>query len=187
MLQNWNFLIALTVLAIGIAVVGTARWVEYRRTKNPMPRLLPTTPFLAVGIMTALVGMALAAEVWRSRPVSKPGAAASSVVPLPTDETAKFQERLTHCWTTPVGMAGLPGTTLSIRISLDSSGGLKAAPEVVRAPASMSGPALIESAMRALQQCQPYDFIASKQYRQGKSLELTFSAQGLSSVMTSSQ
>jgi hypothetical protein len=187
MLQDWHFLIALTVLAVGLAVVGIARWVEYRRTKNPMPRLLPTTPFLAVGIMTALVGMALAAEVWRARPVSKPGAAASSVVPLSSDEVAKFQERLTHCWAAPVGTTGVAGITLSVRISLDPSGGLRTAPEVVRAPTSMFGPALMESALRAIQQCQPYDFMSNRQYRQWKALELTFSAQGLSSVMTSSQ
>jgi hypothetical protein len=182
MWQSWHFWIAMTVLVLGLATVALARWAEHRRTKNLGPRL-PSTPLLAIGIVAALVGVALAAEVWRSNPVlDRPE---QSTMPLPSDEVAQFKERLSRCWTAPATPATvLAGTTLSLRVMLEPTGQLKAKPEVRRAPVSMSGPALVESATRAVQQCQPYDFMPSAKYQQWKTLELVFSLDGLAAVTT---
>jgi hypothetical protein len=43
---------------------------------------------------------------------------------------------------------------------------------------------LLESAMQALQRCQPYDYLPAAKYEKWKVLDLIFSPQGLSEVLT---
>jgi hypothetical protein len=61
---------------------------------------------------------------------------------------------------------------------LNPDGTLGAEPALIRAPASLSGPPLVESAKWALRQCQPYDFLPADQYQDWRILELSFSVYG---------
>jgi hypothetical protein len=79
---------------------------------------------------------------------------------------------------TPAGVPSTPGFDVLIRIALNPDGTLGAKPELIRAPASMAGPPLVDSAKRALQQCQPYRALPAGKYRDWKILDLTFTAQG---------
>jgi hypothetical protein len=97
---------------------------------------------------------------------------------LSSDEIAKFKVRVSKCWVAPADVPNTPGFSVLIRIALNPDGALGAEPRLVLAPASLSGPPLVASAMRALQQCQPYDFLPADKYQDWKVLELSFSANG---------
>jgi hypothetical protein len=97
---------------------------------------------------------------------------------LPNDEIAKFKAQVAKCWVAPAGVTDAPGFNVVMRVALKPDGALDAEPALVLAPASMSGPLLVESAKRALQQCQPYDFLPADRYEDWKVLELGFSVDG---------
>jgi hypothetical protein len=115
-----------------------------------------------------------------------PGASSISLGALPSesrsdlssDEIAKFKARVSKCWVAPADVPSTPGFIVSIRVALKPDGALGAEPALVLAPASLSGPVLWESAKRALQQCQPYDFLPADKYQDWKILELSFSVYG---------
>src|ERR1700674_4631733 len=97
---------------------------------------------------------------------------------LSSDEIARFKARVSKCWVTPADVPSTPGFNVLIRIALTPDGTLGAEPALVLAPASLSGPPLVESAKWALRQCQPYDFLPADQYQDWKVLELSFSVYG---------
>jgi hypothetical protein len=101
---------------------------------------------------------------------------------LAREEIAKFKAQLSKCWVVPDGVPSTPGFDVLIRIALTPDGRLGAKPELIRAPASLAGPPLVESAKRALQQCQPYASLPADKYLDWKILELTFTAQGPSGL-----
>jgi hypothetical protein len=97
---------------------------------------------------------------------------------LASDEIAEFKAQVSKCWVVPAGVPSTPGFDVLIRIALKPDGTLGAKPELVRAPASLAGPPLVDSAKRALQKCQPYATLPANRYQDWKILELTFTAQG---------
>ena len=97
---------------------------------------------------------------------------------LSREEIAEFKAQVSKCWVTPEGVPSTPGFDVLIRIALSPDGRLGAKPELIRAPASMAGPALVESAKRALERCQPYGGLPADKYKDWKILDLTFTAEG---------
>jgi hypothetical protein len=67
-----------------------------------------------------------------------------------------------------------------LRVSLNPDGALAAEPALLAASASQEGPALIETATRALRECQPYGFLPTAKYKEWKLLDLSFTPTGLS-------
>ena len=177
--------IAAAALAFGLIVVGLTSLIELRRKNNPIPHLMPTTPFMLFGALVVLVAIAFSLTRLFSPPAANVQARASkSKATLTSDETAEFKAHLSTCWVPPVGISSAQGLNLLIRILLDTNGNLRAKPNLIRAPASQSGPVLVESAMRALQLCQPYNFLPAAKYEQWRVLDLSFSPQGPSEVLT---
>jgi type IV secretory pathway VirB10-like protein len=101
---------------------------------------------------------------------------------LAREEIAEFKAQVSKCWVTPPGVPSTPGFDVLIRIALNPDGRLGARPELIRAPASLAGPPLVESAKRALQQCQPYAALPADKYKDWKILDLTFTVQGPSGL-----
>ena len=66
-------------------------------------------------------------------------------------EVAEFKARVSKCWVVPAGVPSTPGFDVLMRIALNPDGTLGARPELVRAPASLAGPPLVDNAKRALQ------------------------------------
>jgi hypothetical protein len=97
-------------------------------------------------------------------------------------EIAEFKAQVSKCWVVPAGVPSTPGFDVLIRIALNPDGKLGTAPELIRAPASNAGPPLVESAKRALRQCQPYGTLPADRYLDWKILELSFTAQGPSGL-----
>jgi hypothetical protein len=75
-----------------------------------------------------------------------------------------------------------PGFDVLLRIALNPDGTLGAKPELIRAPASLAGPPLVDSAKLALQKCQPYRGLPADKYRDWKILDLSFTADGPSGL-----
>jgi hypothetical protein len=111
------------------------------------------------------------------------GLPSESGTKLLSDEIAKFKAQVSKCWVAP-DVPSDAGLNVVIRVALQPDGSLGAEPELVLAPASISGPLLVGSAKQALQQCQPYNFLPPDNYQDWKSLELGFSADGPSVAPT---
>jgi hypothetical protein len=101
---------------------------------------------------------------------------------LTTEEIAAFSAHMQRCWAAPAGVANTPKLQVVIRVSLRPDGGLMASPTLLAAPALTQGPALVKAAMRALQQCQPYNALPAQKYDEWRLLDLRFSADGMASV-----
>jgi hypothetical protein len=65
---------------------------------------------------------------------------------------------------------------------LRPDGRFTTSPALLAAPASAQGPALVKAAMRALQQCQPYNALPAGKYDEWRLLDLRFSADGMATV-----
>ena len=97
---------------------------------------------------------------------------------LTSEEIGELKAQVGKCWSAPDGVPHAPGFEVVIRIALKPDGTLGAAPQLVSAPASISGPPLVASAKHALQQCQPYAMLPADKYQDWRVLDLTFRADG---------
>jgi hypothetical protein len=104
---------------------------------------------------------------------------------LSSDEIAEFKEHLKKCWAPPAGVPDIKKLKAVIRVSLRPDGQLMGKPALLAASASLSGPALVESAMRALAQCQPYTILPAQKYKEWKLLDLNFSQDDILDVSSS--
>ncbi len=99
---------------------------------------------------------------------------------LSQQDIAAFKAQLQKCWKPPPDLADDGQLLAVLRVSLKPNGTLAQEPTMLAASASSSGPALLQTAMRALRQCQPYGFLPSAKYSEWKVLDLSFSPTGLS-------
>ena len=97
---------------------------------------------------------------------------------LTSEEIGDLKAQVGKCWSAPDRVPHTPGFEAVIRIALKPDGTLGAAPQLVSAPASISGPPLVASAKHALQQCQPYAMLPADKYQDWRVLDLTFRADG---------
>jgi hypothetical protein len=107
-------------------------------------------------------------------------APADAVARLSRADVAALQAHVQKCWKAPARLAQGQNVRAVLRLMLDPKGGMTTDPILVKASASSLGPPLVESAMRALRQCQPFGVLPADKYDEWKVLELTFSPQGLS-------
>jgi len=93
---------------------------------------------------------------------------------LSQSEQAAFVARLTQCWNLPPGVDPSSKIVVSLRVLMNMDGSLAAPPVVVGGSPSALGPALAESAKRALLSCQPFTMLRPEHYSQWKDLSLDF-------------
>ena len=106
---------------------------------------------------------------------------------LSAQEVIAFKDRLKQCWTPPTGIPeGEPLKTV-VRIALNPGGRFTAQPDLLVAPASSYGPALVQSVMSALARCQPYNVLPADKYQEWRLLDLTFSQNDLAINAVSSK
>lgn len=105
---------------------------------------------------------------------------AESAAILSAQEIAAFKMQVQKCWNAPAGVATTERLHVVLRLALTRDGVLMAPPALIEGSASPHGPALMESAIRALRQCQPYRFLPQDRYEEWKVLDLTFSPNGVS-------
>jgi hypothetical protein len=99
---------------------------------------------------------------------------------LSAGEIAAFKMQVQKCWNAPAGVASTEKLHVVLRLALGRDGVLTTPPALIEGSASAHGPALVESAIRALRQCQPYRFLPQDRYEEWKVLDLTFSPNGVS-------
>jgi hypothetical protein len=95
-------------------------------------------------------------------------------------EVATFKARLRECWSPTAGLANAQNLVVVLRVAFQPNGALTGEPTLLAASASANGAALMQTALRALQQCQPFAFLPAAKYKEWKTLELSFSPAGLS-------
>jgi len=103
-----------------------------------------------------------------------------SAAKLSEREVATFKARLRECWSPPAGLANAQNLVVVLRVAFQPNGALTGEPTLLAASASANGAALMQTALRALQQCQPFAFLPASKYKEWKTLELSFSPAGLS-------
>lgn len=99
---------------------------------------------------------------------------------LSREEVAAFKMHLRKCWQLPEGVAPTSSARVVVRAYLARDGALMAEPTLVEATASAEGPGVMQAAMRALTQCQPFGFLPADRYAEWKVLDLSFSPREMS-------
>jgi hypothetical protein len=92
---------------------------------------------------------------------------------LSDDQKAAFKAHLRKCWKLP-GTVASPTTRVVLRVYLRRDGKLASEPVLIEASASRDGPVVMQTALRALKECQPYGFLPTDKYGEWKVLDLSF-------------
>jgi hypothetical protein len=91
-----------------------------------------------------------------------------------SESQAVFRQHLRTCSALPAAVSRDDNIRIVLRVSLRPDGTLAAAPTLIEASASAKGPLLMESAINALRQCQPYTMLPADRYKEWKVLDLSF-------------
>jgi colicin import membrane protein len=93
---------------------------------------------------------------------------------LSQSEIDALRARISSCWSPPPGIDVHSRVYVVLRVLFKTDGSMVQAPTLVEGSASPLGPALAESAKRALLLCQPFTMLRPEHYDQWKDLELKF-------------
>ena len=94
--------------------------------------------------------------------LSSGGPAGEGMSKLTPEEIAALRAQVQKCWQLPVGMPGVLGLEVVIRVAFGPKGQVMGEPVLLQAPASERGPLLVGIAMRALSECGPYRMPSAK-------------------------
>jgi outer membrane biosynthesis protein TonB len=98
---------------------------------------------------------------------------------LSQSEIDALRARISSCWSPPSGIDATSKLYVVLRVLFNPNGSMSQEPVLVEGSASALGPALAESAKRALLLCQPFTMLKPEHYDQWKDLELKFDPQEL--------
>jgi len=93
---------------------------------------------------------------------------------LSQSEIDALRKRLQECWNPPVGAMSASNLKVVMRVLFKQDGSVAAPPVLVAGTASSFGPAMAESAKRAILTCQPFTMLRPEHYQQWKDIEITF-------------
>jgi hypothetical protein len=93
---------------------------------------------------------------------------------LSQSEIDALRARISSCWSPPPGIDAASKLYVVLRVLFKQDGSLGHEPVLVEATASSLGPALADSAKRALLLCQPFTMLKPEHYDQWKDMELKF-------------
>jgi hypothetical protein len=83
-----------------------------------------------------------------------------------------FRAHLKTCAALPAGIAPSEKISLVVHVSLNADGTLAGPPTLMEASASPKGPILLQSLLRGLRKCQPYNMLPADKYREWKSIDI---------------
>ncbi len=92
-------------------------------------------------------------------------------------EIDALRARISSCWSPPPGVDANMKIYVVLRVFFKPDGSLAAQPVPVEGPPSALGPAMAESAKRALLLCQPYTMLRPEHYNDWKDMEMKFDNQ----------
>jgi colicin import membrane protein len=109
-------------------------------------------------------------------PNSALGTSAGAAQKLTLSWVGALQQRISQCWVVPGGVRDAEDIHVRIAFDLNRNGTLVARPILLEGPPTTFGPAIAESAIRAVEQCQPYSFLPPSEYKGGwDKIDITFS------------
>jgi hypothetical protein len=116
-------------------------------------------------------------------PQDRPGdgfdAPASATADVTGNRVAEFRRHLKTCSKLPESITPSDTVKIKLRVFMTPDGKLATAPLLIEASASVKGPLLMQSAISALQACQPYAMLPADKYDEWKVLDLSFTPQDL--------
>ena len=107
------------------------------------------------------------------------GSAAGTAAQLSQSEIDALRARISSCWSPPPGINASSKLYIVLDVMFKPDANMAREPAVVEGSASSLGPALAESAKRALLLCQPFTMLKPEHYDQWKDLQLKFDPQEL--------
>jgi hypothetical protein len=93
---------------------------------------------------------------------------------LPPEVIAELRRHLRSCSKLPAEVAPTDAVHIRLRAVLATDGTLARPPILIEAPPSTKGVAIVQSAMSALQACQPYKMLPIDKYEEWKVMDLSF-------------
>ena len=142
------------------------------------PSFVPPQPDLTVKY-NVLLG--LPPELPPTVPQDKPGdgfdAPASQTADIASTLVTEFRRHLRTCSKLPASVEPSDPIRIKLRVLLAPDGKLAADPILIEASASAKGPALMQSAIAALEACQPYAMLPADRYGEWKEFDLSFTPQ----------
>lgn len=91
-----------------------------------------------------------------------------------------LQAKIRQCWNVPAGARDAENIEIRVYFELRKDGTVASMPQLLQATGAAAGPAIAESAIRAIQQCQPYNFLPQTEYVGGwDRLDITFSSKDM--------
>src|SRR5580692_5644440 len=118
-----------------------------------------------------------AAETLNNQP--NLGSSTGAAAQLSQSEIDALRSRISNCWSPPPGITASTKIYVVLRVLFKPDASMSREPVLVEGTASALGPALAESAKRALLLCQPFTMLKPEHYDQWKDLELKFDPQEL--------
>jgi outer membrane biosynthesis protein TonB len=113
-------------------------------------------------------------------PNSSFGTAAGQAQRLTMSWVGRLQAKIRECWNVPGGVRDAENIEVRVYFELRKDGFVAGQPRLLAGPPNAQGPAIGESAIRAIQRCQPYDFLPQSEYVGGwDRLDITFSSKDL--------
>ena len=102
------------------------------------------------------------------------GANDSIAAKLPSEVVAELRRHLRSCSKLPAEVAPTDAVRIRLRAVLAPDGTLARPPVLIEAPPSTKGVAIVQSAMSALEACQPYKMLPVDKYEEWKVMDLSF-------------
>lgn len=102
------------------------------------------------------------------------GAAETTAAKVSAMDTAEFRRHLKTCSRLPPSVSPGDNIRIVLRVPFTTDGRIAAPPALIEASASVKGPALMQQAVKALVDCQPYAMLPRDKYDEWKVLDLSF-------------
>jgi hypothetical protein len=142
---------------------------------SPVPAYVPPEPDLSIKYHVVL---GLPVDMPPDGPKDRPGDGFDAPASRPADVTsnlvAEFRRHLKTCSRLPATVAPSDKIKITLRVFMTPEAKLAAEPVLIEASASAKGPALMQSAIGALEACQPYAMLPADRYGEWKVLDLSF-------------
>jgi len=145
--------------------------------KSPPPSATSESPLGPAAQLATLIGAPTVTDL-------NGGGASELQANLTVGEITAFAKHVQSCWSAPASLAREPKLYVILRVSLRRDGSLAAEPALQAGVASTLGPALVESAKRALQRCTPYAGLPAAKYDEWHLLDLKFVPTGIATAGT---
>lgn len=101
-------------------------------------------------------------------------AKATAAANIKVEDAAALRAHLKTCSVLPRSIAPGDNVRIVLRVAFAQDGRLAREPLLIEASASEKGPALMKSAIEALERCQPYAMLPAERYNEWRMLDLSF-------------